>query len=221
MFKKVIVAEDFDSNNLGLQKTLEELKISDVTFTSYCDDAFQWMKRSIADKNPFDLLITDLSFDVDYRKQVLSSGKDLILAAQEILPNLKTIVFSIEKKPQIIKNLFEEYGINGFVSKGRGDAYELKKAIKAVFNHEEYLSLEHKQSLKQNNSVELSQVEYTILSLLSQGVLQKNIPFFLQEKNIKPHSLSSVEKTLNALKTSLNAANNEQLIARCKDVGIL
>lgn len=98
MFKKVIVAEDFDSNNLGLQKTLEELKISDVTFTSYCDDAFQWMKRSIADKNPFDLLITDLSFDVDYRKQVLSSGKDLILAAQEILPNLKTIVFSIEKK---------------------------------------------------------------------------------------------------------------------------
>jgi two-component system capsular synthesis response regulator RcsB len=57
--------------------------------------------------------------------------------------------------------------------------------------------------------------------LLSEGVLQKKIPQYLDEKNVKPSSLSSVEKTINNLKDSLRAKNNEQLIAICKDFGIL
>jgi hypothetical protein len=57
--------------------------------------------------------------------------------------------------------------------------------------------------------------------LLSNGVLQKDIPNHLQEKKIKPSGLSSVEKRLNYMKEVLSFKNNEQLIAFCKDIGVI
>ena len=43
----------------------------------------------------------------------------------------------------------------------------------------------------------------------------------LKEKSIKPNSLSSVEKTLNNLKETFAAKSTEQLVAICKDLGVL
>jgi hypothetical protein len=57
--------------------------------------------------------------------------------------------------------------------------------------------------------------------LLSEGILQKNVPEYLQKMNVKPNSLSSVEKRLFTLKDALNVSNNEQLIALFKDLGII
>ncbi len=42
MFKKVLIAEDFESFNISVQKAVEELKIETVDNVHYCDDA--WMK---------------------------------------------------------------------------------------------------------------------------------------------------------------------------------
>jgi two-component system capsular synthesis response regulator RcsB len=43
----------------------------------------------------------------------------------------------------------------------------------------------------------------------------------LQENQIKPSGLSSLEKRLNHIREVLNFSNNEQLIAYCKDMGIV
>ena len=136
-------------------------------------------------------------------------------------PSLKTIVFSAEHKSGIINSLFTEYGINGFVRKARNDSKDLKKAIASVYEGNNYLSLDLKQEIKKLNSYEFSEYDITLVSLLSQGVLQKNIPVYLQNNNIKPNSLSSVEKKLNSLKEELGITNNEQLVAFCKDLGII
>jgi hypothetical protein len=50
---------------------------------------------------------------------------------------------------------------------------------------------------------------------------QKNIPDYLKENKIRPSSLSSVEKRLIHLKDSLNVSSVEQLVALCKDWGII
>ena len=221
MFRKILVADDFESFNLSVERVLSDLKILDATFVNYCDEAFDQIKTSISEKKPFDLLITDLSFDDDDRPQNLESGLELIAAVKEILPELKILVFSIEKKQQIVASLFADYLINGFVSKGRGDAKELKKAINSILQNENYNSAPHKKRAKENAIFELSAVEIEILKLLSIGILQKNIPEYLQKKNLKPCSLSTVEKTLNSLKDLFSANNNEQIIAICKDRGIL
>jgi len=223
MFKKVLVAEDYESSTISVQKALEDLGIENAHYVYYCDDALERIKMGLHEKKPYDLLITDLSFDDDYRQKdhILKSGTELTEAVKNVQPEIKIIVFSVEKKPNIIDNLFEKYKINGFVSKGREDTKQLKRAIKAVYNNEKHISLDLKKSIREKNAYEFTSFDITLISLLSNGMLQKKIPEYLKENSIKPCSLSSVEKCINNLKESLNVRNNEQLVAIFKDLGFI
>ncbi|SMO56694.1 DNA-binding response regulator, NarL/FixJ family, contains REC and HTH domains [Chryseobacterium rhizoplanae] len=221
MFKKILIAEDQEMGSLSVQKTLEELNIPNVDYVYYCDDALAKVKRTIRENNPYDLLITDLSYEEDHHLQNIKDGKELIEEVRKLQPSLKIIVFSGERKSGIIDSLFNDCKINGFVRKARNDSKELKKAIAAVYANESYLSLDLKQEVKKLNSYEFTSYDITLVSLLSQGVQQKNIPTYLQNNNITPNSLSSVEKKLNSLKEALGVKSNEQLIAFCKDLGII
>lgn len=221
MFKKILIAEDHESSSISVQKTLEDLTISTTDYVYYCDDALAKIQKSIRENDLYDLLITDLSFEEDHNIQNLKDGKELIKTIKELQPSLKIIVFSAEHRSGIIDSLFNEYGINGFVRKARNDSKELKKAIASTYVNENYLSLDLKQEVKKLNNYEFSTYDITLVSLLSQGVLQKNIPVYLQNNDIKPNSLSSIEKKLNSMKEDLQITSNEQLVAFCKDLGII
>lgn len=221
MFTKIIIAEDFESSNISAQKAVEDLKIPTPKYVSYCDDAINRIKMNLQENNPFELLITDLSFDEDHREQNLKNGQELISAARELQPNLKVIVFSGEKKEVIIEKLFTEQKINGFVKKGREDVKDLKKAIRAVFNNQKYISRDLKTNSSERNSFEFSDYDTLLVSLLANGFFLKDIPDYLKENNITPSSMSAVEKRLKEIKESLNIKSNEQLIAFCKDFGII
>lgn len=221
MFKKILISEDHESINFSVQKTLEDLNFDNFEYVYYCDDALAKAQKAIREKKPYDLLITDLYYEEDHHPQKLKDGRELISAIRQEQPDLKIIVFSAEHKSGIIDSLFNDYGINGYVRKARHDSKELKKAIASVYNNENYLSLDLKQEVKKLNNYEFTTYDITLVSLLSQGVLQKNIPVFLQNNNIKPNSLSSIEKKLNTLKEELRISNNEQLVAFCKDLGII
>lgn len=221
MFKKILIAEDHESSSISVQKTLEDLTISTTDYVYYCDDALAKIQKSIRENDLYDLLITDLSFEEDHNIQNLKDGKELIKTVKELQPSLKIIVFSAEHRSGVIDSLFNEYGINGFVRKARNDSKELKKAIASTYVNENYLSLDLKQEVKKLNNYEFSTYDITLVSLLSQGVLQKNIPVYLQNNDIKPNSLSSIEKKLNNMKEDLQITSNEQLVAFCKDLGII
>jgi len=221
MFKKILIAEDHESINISIQKTLEDLNIPKVDYVYYCDDAIGKIRKALREEQPYDLLITDLYYEEDHHAQDLKDGRELIDKAKELQPGLKVIVFSAERKTGVIENLFSDYHINGYVQKARNDSKDLKKAIAAVYIGEEYLSFDLKQEMKKFNNYEFSTYDIVIVSLLSKGILQKNIPLHLKEKGIHPSSLSSVEKRLNSLKEDLSVNSNEQLVAFCKDLGII
>lgn len=221
MFKKILIAEDHELGSYSVQKTLEDLNIPAVDYVYYCDDALAKVQKSIRENMPYDLLISDLSFEEDHREQNIKTGQELIQKVREIQPSIKIIVFSGEHKPGIINALFNEYQINGYVRKARNDSKELKKSIASVFINENYLSADLKQDVKKLNNYEFSAYDITLVSLLAKGILQKNIPKHLEDRNLKPNSLSSVEKKLNTLKEDLEVASNEQLVAFCKDIGII
>lgn len=221
MFQKVLAAEDFESASISVQKSLTDLNIAEKNFVYYCDQALVLLKESLRENKPFDLLITDLSFEEDFSKQNLKSGKELIVEARKLLPNLKILVFSGEKRPQIIKELFSDLRIDGYVNKGRMDGKNLKTAINTIFENKKYISSENLINLRKTDTIELTAVEYSILKLLSEGILQKDMTEMLKERSLKPNSLSSVEKTLNYLKETFAAKSNEHLIAICKDLGVL
>lgn len=220
MFNKILIAEDHESSNFSVQKVLEELQVTTVDHVYYCDDALSYLKKSL-DSKPFQLLITDLSFEEDHRKQLIKNGRELIKSCKDLDPKLKVIVFSAEHRLGVIDMLFNELEINAFVRKARSDSKELKKAVESVYNDETYISHDLKLPVKSMNTLEFSNYDIVLLKLLSDGVLQKNIPQILQERDIHPNSLSSVEKRMNAMKLALTVKNNEQLIACCKDLGII
>lgn len=221
MFKKVLIAEDHEIANISVQKTLEDLGIKGSKYVYYCDHAFTWMLNALKSGEPYDLLITDLFFEEDDFQQKLTDGRALIKAIKKEQPGLKVIVFSAESKAAVIDALFNEFGIDAYVRKARKDAQALKQAITTVYRGAKYMPSDLRQSIKEKNSHEFSSFDITIITLLSKGVLQKDIPYYLQQHQIKPSGLSSVEKRLSLIKEVLEFSKNEQLVAYCKEMGII
>ncbi len=221
MFEKVLIAEDHESSNLSVRKALEDFGIVNSDYVYYCDDALVRISNGIRNNEPYDLLITDLSFEDDHIPQNISNGRDLIRAVREIQPHIKVLVFSAESKPLLIDQLFKELSVDAFVRKARRDVTELKLAFEAIGNNRKYLSSGLRQTIKETNSYDFKEYDIVLITLLSRGVPQKDIPIYLAEHQIKPLGLSSVEKRLNYIREALNFNKNEQLVAFCKDIGVI
>lgn len=222
MFKKALVAEDFDSISITVEQALIELSITEIHHAKYCDDAFLKIKKALRDNEPYDLLISDLSFKTDHRETKLNSGEELITAVKKIQPNLKTIVFSIEDKSFRIKTLFIDLGINAYVSKGRNSIPELKKAISEIINDDKkILSSGLSQALRDKSLIEIENYDIEILKLLSKGYILDEISSKFKIMGIVPNGSSSIEKRINRLKVYLKANNNVHLIAISKDLGLV
>ena len=222
MFKKVLVAEDLDSISITVIQVLEDLKIPFIDHVKYCDDALIKIKKGIIDNQPYDLLISDLSFKADHREINLSSGEELIGAVNEFQPSIKKIVFSIEDKSYRIKSLFNDYGINAYVTKGRNSISELKKAVERAYkNEEKILSSDLAFNFNDKTLIEIESYDISILKLLAQGYTLENISNEFKVSAIAPNGTSSLEKRINKLKIYFKANNNVHLIALAKDFGLV
>lgn len=222
MFKNVLIAEDQNTINKGVERTLIELKIPNIVTTQYCDDAHLKIKGALNTNNSFDLLITDLSFKADHRDRTLTSGTELIEAAKLIQPNLKIIVFSVEHRIGKIKNLIDNYDINAYVEKGREESSELKKAIQAVLDGKLYCSHSIEQLLRNVDDIsQTDQYDELLLQLLAKGLKREHIAGYFKEKGFPAGSLSSIEKRINKLKVLFDANTSEQLIAIAIDRGLI
>lgn len=222
MFKKVILAEDFEEFNLAVKQTLDDFDIVDFQHAKYCDDALTKIKRAIQDNQPFDLLISDLSFKKDHREVKIGSGDELIQKVRELQPNLKIIAYSIEEKNPRIKSLFENSEIDAFVLKGRNSIVDLKKAIQIIStSNEKFISPEIASALQEKNNYEIDDVDIKILKYLSDGTSQDEIIEIFKSTDIKPNSKSAVEKRLSKLKDFFKANNTVHLVSITKDMGII
>jgi len=146
----------------------------------------------------------------------------LISAIKKVQPDLKIIVFSIEDKSFRVKSLFNDLGINAFVSKGRNSIPELKKAIQGVYkNNSKIVSPELSQALRDKSLIEIEAYDITLLKSLSRGLILDEISSELKNTGIIPNGNSSIEKRINRLKIFFKANNNVHLIAIAKDLGLV
>lgn len=221
MIRKILIAEDHESVNLSIQKTAEELKIAAIDYAYYCDDAINMIQKAIEKGDSYDLLITDLSFEEDYKKQTIKNGAALAMAARAIQPDLKILIFSAENRAAVIEKLYQDIKIDGYVRKARGDAKELKNAIKAIDMNSIFYPIELTKNSKPLNAHSFTELDLLIITQLINGQKQQQISAFLESKHISPSSLSSIEKRLKTIKEALNFTNNEQLIAYCVKMGIV
>ncbi len=221
MFKKVLTVEDHQSISTSVRRTLEDLGVSHHDHRYYCEEAHALLKNAFQKDTPYDLLISDLSFEEDASTQGIKSGKELIAEAKKIDPYLKVIVFSIEDKADTVEELFDELEVDGYVLKGRYDVEDLKKAIDAVQNGKRYRSIALPHRKVSGRTYEFSALDLEIIALISKGEVLKNISGQLKKSGASGCSLSSIEKRLHKIREELHIANNSQLIAYCKDKKII
>lgn len=222
MFKKVIIAEDLDTMNLGIQEVLKDLNIVDFQHSKFCDEAFLKIRAAIHHNEPYDLLISDLSFKTDHRKTAIPTGDELVQKVRTLQPDIKIIAYSVEDKSYRIKSLFDNAGIDGFVSKGLNSIEELKKAIHLISTSDQkYISPEVASALQEKNNYEIDDVDIQILKHLSSGNSQDEIIEIFKTSDIKPNSKSAIEKRLSKLKDFFKANNTVHLVSITKDMGII
>jgi len=221
MFTKVLISEDMQDINKGVYTSLCEMGIKEIQLVQYCDDAYLKLKKAIADKAPFELLITDLSFKSDHREQKFPSGEDLIKALKQEYPSLKIIVYSIEDRLPKVRKLVTDYNVNGYVCKSRRGLVELSKAIESVLSNKLYLSAEVAQALSTKSNLEIDDYDIQLLTHLSNGLSQEDISHYFKTKNISPSSLSSIEKRLNKLRIDFKANNAIHLVTTVKKLGLI
>ena len=207
--------------NKGVHTLLTELGVTDIQQVQYCDDAYLKIKRAALDNEPFDLIISDLSFKADHRSQKYPSGEALVEKIKTEYPNLKVIVYSVEDRLQKVRNLFNKHQIQAYVCKTRSGLKNLTKAIHASYANNTFLSPEVSNALNSYNDLEIDDYDISLLDKLSNGLSQEEISALYKEQHISPASLSAIEKRLNKLRIQFNANNAIHLVAIVKDLGLI
>lgn len=222
MFKKILIADDIDSINLGILSQLQKDGSVEVDHVRYCDDAYLKIKKAILDEAPFDLLITDLSFKKDYRDVVFESGEDLIFAIKKEQPQIKIIAYSVDERSYRIKSLFKELEIDAFVSKGREGNPQLLKAMRFIYDSDKkYISPHLEYLLNSNLVLEIDEEDIELLKHLSLGLNQDEIAKVLKDLRKSSASLSSIEKRIGKLKIFFKAKNTIHMVGMAKDMGLI
>lgn len=222
MFQKVITIDDLDSINIAIVQALRELRIPRIEHVPYCDEAFLEIKKAQFDGEPFDLLISDLSFKNRYGNEKTLSGEALIHAVKKIQPQLKVLVFSIEDQHQRIKKLVESEEINGYVLKGRNSIPELKNAIERIYaNDTVYLNPAIADLIAEKPLLEIENYDIELLKSLSKGLSPIEIVKLFKNTEIALCDSNSIEKRIQKLLLFFRANNNTHLIAITKDLGLI
>jgi len=219
MFKKVLLAEDFQDTTIGIVNALKDkLHIPEIQEELYCDKAFNRLKGSCNQGYPYELLITDLHFKADHSARKITSGRALIHEAKRLQPQLKVIVNSMVDEPMKIQSLFEVEKINAYVCKGRHSLVELIKAINEVHQGNTYVSPQINLNVA-SNVFELDQFDLNILRDLANGLTKKEISEKLKRENIAPNSESTIDKKVSRLFDEFGAKNTNHLIAKLIKLG--
>ncbi|CAZ96343.1 response regulator transcription factor [Zobellia galactanivorans] len=214
MFKKILIAEDFQDTNKGIVNALENrLQIEEIQEELYCDKAYNRFKLAFNEGEPYELLITDLSFKEGPAARKLTSGQALIKAVRDIDPNIKVIVNSMIDNPVEINPLFTDLKINAYVCKGRNGLNELVTAIQEAYQNRTYVSPQI--NLNSANTIfELDKYDRMILQDLAEGLTKKEISEKLKRQNISPNSESTIDKKVSRLFDAFGAKNIQHLIAK-------
>lgn len=221
LFKRVLVSEDIDSILLSVLNVVNDFGITEIDHVKYCDDALLKVRKSIAENKPYDLFISDLSFEADYRDVKIKTGEEAIAQIRLLQPNLKIIVYSVEEKSFKVKSLFEKCNINAYVHKGRNSIDQLKKAISVLEeNGQVYVSPSLEHIIRDKTTLEIDDYDIKIIQQLAIGVTQDELETRFKELGITPNSKSAIEKRLGKLKDHFRANNTVHLIAIAKDLGI-
>lgn len=176
---------------------------------------------AVTENNPYELLITDLSFKNNQSEDKLTSGLSLVSAVRKLQPALKIIAFSMEEREYIIRHLLDDLGVDAYVSKEREVSDCLLTVVDNIYKGKRYISAHLAHAKKRTVTPEIDHIDLEIIKLLSDGLIQNEIAANFRSLGKKITSISSVEKRITKMKASLMARNTTHLVSIAKDQGLI
>ncbi len=221
MIKKILVAEDFGNYSAAVAEALKPVSPFKTDFVSNADDALMRIKANLMNDEGYDLLISHIYVDRNQKRSTWKESLGLISKVRNLAPALRIIVHSNENRMYPVRRLFSDSIIDGYVLKSQSNFTELREAIRHVADGKRYLSAEISHYLQDRTLDDIESYDIELMSMLARGISQTDISSLLQQRNVSPSSISSIEKRLNRIKVTLGANNNVHLIAMAKDLGLI
>lgn len=220
MTVKILMIEDHPSMIEGFKTILSYNDLGyeiETTAVYNCKKAYEIITNP---KNilAFDFIFLDYSLPPFEEKNIFTGG-DLALLAKEYFPETKVVIITSHTEAILLYKLIQKINPIGVLVKSDFTADDLIYAFKLMVDNKSYYSETVNVILKQFalNLEFLDETNREILSLLSQGILTKNMPSRIGI------SLSAIEKRKAIIRTFLNMPNgtDEDIIREAKKIGLV
>lgn len=196
---KILMIDDHPMIIEGYQNTLQFTKKEhqelQIDIANNCDEALNYIDKSVLDKLPYDMLFIDISLPASSDGK-MSSGEDLAEYARKFLPNAKIVILTMFNESFRIHNIIKNIDPEGFLIKSDLTSSELASAFQAVLSNPPFYSGTVNSFIRKSitTDIVIDDKNRKILYLLSQGIKTKNLASHLDI------SLSAVEKRKKQLK---------------------
>ncbi|MBU3822010.1 response regulator [Flavobacteriaceae bacterium XHP0103] len=196
---RILMIDDHPMIIEGYQNTLQFTKKPTqelvIDIANNCDEALNFMNKSVEKALPYDVLFVDISLPAS-KDGSMQSGEDLAEYARTILPKAKIIILTMFNESFRIHNIIKTIDPEGFLIKSDLTSSELSSAFQAVLHNPPFYSGTVNSHIRKSitSDIVIDEKNRKILHLLSQGVKTKNLASHLDI------SLSAVEKRKKQLK---------------------
>ncbi|HZW63419.1 MAG TPA: response regulator [Flavobacteriaceae bacterium] len=219
---KILMIDDHPMIIEGYQNTLlfskREHQELEIDIANNCDQAINFMEKSLDKNEPYDVLFIDISLPPS-KDGLFNSGEDLAMHARDILPNAKIVILTMFNESYRIHNIIKTINPEGFLIKSDLTSSELASAFQAVLRKPPFYSGTVSSYLRKTISSDLviDEKNRKILYLLSQGVKTKNLASHLDM------SQSTIEKRKKQLKELFHVADGEDetLLEKARENGFI
>jgi DNA-binding NarL/FixJ family response regulator len=219
---RILMIDDHPMIIEGYQNTLLFTKKDDqdleIDIANNCDEAIDFMERSLKISKPYDVLFVDISLPPSSDGQY-NSGEDLAAHARIILPKARVVILTMFNESFRIHNIIKTINPEGFLIKSDLTSSELANAFQAVLHNPPFYSGTVSSFMRKaiNHDIVIDDKNRKILHLLSQGVKTKSLASHLDI------SLSAVEKRKKQLKELflIDDGQDETLLKEAKKKGFI
>lgn len=217
---KILMIDDHPSMIEGYKIILSynDLGTEIITTAAYdCKKAYEIITAP-KNKFEFDFVFIDYSLP-PFEEMNIFTGEDLAILAKEYFPTTKIVILTSHTEAILLYEIIKKISPIGILVKSDFTADELIHAFSLMTNYKQYYSETVKGILKrfEPKDVVLDEVNREIISLLTQGILTKNLPSHIGI------SLSSIEKRKAIIRMffNLSKGSDEDIIREAKKNGLV
>lgn len=219
---KILIVDDHPMIIEGYKNALLSINSDQVTLdvdtADTCDSAFDKIKASATNDNPYDIVFLDIKLPPSTNGLIIS-GEDLGIKTKELTPNTKVVILTMFNNNFRIHNILKNVNPDGFLVKSDVTSDELTRAFHVILNDPPYYSHTVTKLLRTRiiNDVVLDDIDRNILFHLSKGIKTKNLTAHI------PLSLAAIEKRKRHLKEifQVEKKGDESLLEEARKTGFL